>query len=275
MRLISFTVLALACAAAALATTAPARSSHMEGEQPSAHAQVTNGLTQRVVVQGTVPSEATRVAILTRLRDVYGAARVVDHLEVGQVYAPPQWTEYITDLLDPSLANITGGKLEIDGNTVRLTGAVKNEALRQKVLSKAAKSLNPTYTIKSSLTVTARSTQDLLNNALDDRTITFESGSAVITVDGERLLDKIATILRKVGPTRLLIAGHTDNVGNRQANILLSIRRASAVKSYLVDHGVAAKTLGVTGYGPDRPVASNTTATGRARNRRIKFVVQQ
>ena len=70
---------------------------------------------------------------------------------------------------------------------------------------------------------------------------------------------------------KLLIRGHTDNVGKPEANVQLSKARAQAVKDYLVGKGVKAERLRVEGRGPDEPVADNKTFAGRAKNRRIEF----
>ena len=68
---------------------------------------------------------------------------------------------------------------------------------------------------------------------------------------------------------------HTDNSGARASNLSLSQARAEAVKAYVVGHGVAEESVAVSGEGPDRPVADNRTAEGKARNRRIEFKVVQ
>ncbi len=73
--------------------------------------------------------------------------------------------------------------------------------------------------------------------------------------------------------TRVEIQGHTDNVGDPEANRALSRRRAEMVRTYLVGHGIAESRLTAVGIGPDRPVESNSTADGRARNRRVEFHV--
>jgi OOP family OmpA-OmpF porin len=67
------------------------------------------------------------------------------------------------------------------------------------------------------------------------------------------------------------ISGHTDNVGKRSTNMKLSQQRADAVKAWLVAKGIDASRMTAKGYGPDKPVAPNTTAEGRAKNRRIDF----
>jgi outer membrane protein OmpA-like peptidoglycan-associated protein len=72
---------------------------------------------------------------------------------------------------------------------------------------------------------------------------------------------------------RFTIEGHTDNVGSDATNSELSLRRALSVRDYLIGLGVAASRIDVDGYGPSRPVADNSTADGRARNRRVEIVI--
>ncbi len=69
-------------------------------------------------------------------------------------------------------------------------------------------------------------------------------------------------------------AGHADNVGDPRLNQSLSEYRARVVMNYLIRHGIAGDRVGAMGYGGSRPVAGNDTETGRAKNRRVKFVVK-
>jgi outer membrane protein OmpA-like peptidoglycan-associated protein len=71
------------------------------------------------------------------------------------------------------------------------------------------------------------------------------------------------------------ISGHTDNVGSQKLNQSLSLRRAQSVKNWLVKKGIASQRMRTVGKGPAEPVADNTTAEGRAENRRIEFYVQK
>lgn len=227
-----------------------------------------------VVVAGTVPDEATRSAVLTRLRALYGADRVVDRIQVDAVLAPPNWREHVVDLLGPGLQQVSDGRLEIDGNAVRVSGTVANEAQRQQVASDLATALNATWSVNNGLrSVGLAQQQDLLDQTLAGRIVEFRSGSATLTPKGQAILDEMAAALGRIGDRQVLVVGHTDSVGPREANIALSMQRAIAVKAYLQSHGVAAGNLSVQGLGPDRPVADNASAEGRARNRRIEFRV--
>lgn len=225
-----------------------------------------------VVASGTVPDEATKAAILLRLRALYGAERVVDQLAVGSVVAPPNWSSHMQNLISAPLKQVSHGQLTVEGNRVGIRGDVANEATRQQVARDLATSLNPTYTVSNGLRVNAPA-QKLLDTALGKRIIEFESGQAVIRPSGTQILDEMAAAMAQIGGRRVEVIGHTDNTGARDANLALSLARAGAVRSYLAGKGIAAATIAVAGAGPDQPVADNATADGRARNRRIEFRV--
>lgn len=227
-----------------------------------------------VVVSGTVADEATRAALIERLRSVYGAGRVVDQLSVGTVAAPANWNDYVARLINPNLKLIKGGQLKVDGSKVSLRGDVANEEQRQKIASDIAASLNPTYTVNNGLRVAMRQ-QDVLDAALANRIIEFESGKATLTEAGTAVLDQMSEAMQKIKGVKVEVIGHTDNAGSRAGNLSLSQARAEAVKTYIVGKGIAADTIAVSGEGPDRPVADNRTPEGKARNRRIEFKVIQ
>ena len=227
-----------------------------------------------VVVSGTVTDEASKAALLERLRTLYGASRVVDQLAVGTVSAPANWNDYVQRLVGPNLKLIKGGQLKVDGNKVSLRGDVESEAQRQKIAVDIAASLNPTYTVNNGLRV-AVSQQSVLDEALADRIIEFESGKAALTPAGMAVLDQMAAAMLELKGVKVEVIGHTDNSGSRASNLSLSQARAEAVKAYVVGHGVPEESVAVSGEGPDRPVADNRTAEGKARNRRIEFKVVQ
>lgn len=227
-----------------------------------------------IVVSGTLADEASKAALLARLRDVYGPNRVVDQLAVGRVATPANWNDYLHKLVNPNLKMVTRGQLKVDGNVVSLRGDVANEAARQQIANDIATSLNPTYTVNNGLRV-AVSEQAALDTALGDRIIEFESGKATLTASGKTILDQMSVALLKLKDSKVEVIGHTDNAGSRAGNLSLSQARADAVKAYVASRGVAPDAIAVSGEGPDRPVADNRTVDGRARNRRIEFRVLQ
>ncbi len=103
--------------------------------------------------------------------------------------------------------------------------------------------------------------------------VRFALGDATLAPRCLPALDAVAKVLEKTD-VRLTIEGHTDDTGGPETNRPLSLARAAAVKRHLVSRGVDAGRLELVGYGMDRPVASNTTDEGRARNRRVEFKVR-
>jgi outer membrane protein OmpA-like peptidoglycan-associated protein len=103
--------------------------------------------------------------------------------------------------------------------------------------------------------------------------INFATGKADITPDSAVTLEQIAELLQKKPGWKIRIEGHTDTVGNAKANLDLSVRRAQAVKQYLVEkQGVAGNRLTTDGLGGEKPVADNKSEDGRAKNRRVELV---
>jgi outer membrane protein OmpA-like peptidoglycan-associated protein len=101
--------------------------------------------------------------------------------------------------------------------------------------------------------------------------IQFESGKATIRTVSYPVLDDIVMVLRDYPDIQVRIEGHTDNVGNDAMNLELSKSRADAVFEYLIAKGVDARRLVTEGFGETRPIDTNTTTTGKARNRRVEF----
>ncbi len=228
----------------------------------------------QVLASGTVPDEGTKAAVLAKLREIYGADKVVDQVAIGPVAMPANWNGYVQKLITPDLRQISRGQLKIDGSTVSLRGEVANEALRQRIASNVATSLNPTYTVNNGLRVSAAD-QAVLDSTLANRTVEFESGQATLTPAGRAILDEMVAAMLKLKGRRIEVIGHTDSAGLRASNVSLSQARAATVKAYLASHGIAEELLTASGQGPDRPIASNDTADGRARNRRIEFRMAQ
>jgi len=104
--------------------------------------------------------------------------------------------------------------------------------------------------------------------------IHFDTAKDTIKAQSSHILDEIASILKAHGEIqKVRVEGHTDSVGSRPYNLDLSQRRAGSVVRALVARGVAAARLEAVGYGFDKPVASNATPLGRAKNRRVEFTL--
>jgi len=101
------------------------------------------------------------------------------------------------------------------------------------------------------------------------RQVTFKLNSAELDAQGESMLDDMAATLDRLGFISGTVTGHTDTSGAADYNQQLSLRRAEAVARYLENKGVSAGRLQVRGMGESEPVADNSTAEGRAMNRRV------
>jgi SH3 domain-containing YSC84-like protein 1 len=100
----------------------------------------------------------------------------------------------------------------------------------------------------------------------------FETNKADITPDSEATLNTVLASLKNNPDWKLRVEGFTDNLGGKEANEKLSADRAEAVANWLADHGIDRSRLSSKGYGESRPIASNTTENGRAKNRRVELV---
>jgi outer membrane protein OmpA-like peptidoglycan-associated protein len=105
------------------------------------------------------------------------------------------------------------------------------------------------------------------------RSITFASASARLSPESGAFLDALYDIVRRCPGMRIEVGGHTDSDGSDATNQKLSEKRAAAVADYLVAKGIPADRLVPRGFGESQPLTGNDTAAGKAKNRRIEFVV--
>lgn len=103
--------------------------------------------------------------------------------------------------------------------------------------------------------------------------VTFDSSSAQLKAAGANTLSGVALVVAEFDKTRLNVVGHTDSTGSRELNMKLSRDRADAVAAQLIGQGVSGSRIAISGVGPDQPVASNSTAEGKAQNRRVTITL--
>jgi len=105
--------------------------------------------------------------------------------------------------------------------------------------------------------------------------VLFASAKADLLPDAQIKLNDVAKALAEQDPdSKIVVEGHTDSQGAAAFNQDLSQRRAESVRGYLASHGIASDRMTAQGFGPTRSVADNTSAEGRANNRRVEIVVQ-
>ncbi|MEO3355963.1 OmpA family protein [Acinetobacter haemolyticus] len=225
-----------------------------------------------IVVEGVVPNESSKQAILVKMQSVYGADQVVDKIQVRPVSAPNGWSDSVTRVITPDLKKVKQGQLRVRGTQIELTGKMSNPNEIQPTASNFQSLVQQPYRFNAQLSVNLAE-QKVIDDALKDRIIEFESGSAILTETGKRILDEMAVALNKVGGKQVKIIGHTDSSGDASRNVILSKERAVAVQDYLVSKNIATDRLSTEGKGSSEPIADNTTADGRRKNRRIEFEV--
>ncbi len=225
-----------------------------------------------VVIEGVVPNEASKQAILMRMQSVYGANQVIDKIQVRPVAAPNGWSDSVARVITPELKKVRQGQLRVRGTQIELNGKVSHPNDIQPTTANFQMLIQQPYRFNAQLSVN-QAEQKIIDDALKNRIVEFESGSAVLTAAGRQILEEMAVALHKVGGKKVKIIGHTDSLGDGNKNFLLSQERAIAVRNYLIAKNIKAENLSTEGMGSSKPVADNTTVEGRKKNRRIEFEV--
>ena len=101
----------------------------------------------------------------------------------------------------------------------------------------------------------------------------FDFDKSVLKPEGKAKLDDLVSKLKGIALEVIIAIGHTDSIGSVEYNLKLSVRRAEAVKAYLVSKGIEPNRIYTEGKGKSQPIADNRTAEGRAKNRRVEIEV--
>jgi outer membrane protein OmpA-like peptidoglycan-associated protein len=165
---------------------------------------------------------------------------------------------------DAELARIDAGRARQDANLAQNQSAAdRRDAL---LARQRAEELQSQIDI-----LNARNTDRGLVVTLGD--VLFETGRADLKGGNVKNLNNLADFLNKYENRTVLIEGHTDNVGDDNYNQGLSLRRADAVRSYLISKGVSGSRMNSFGMGETTPVSSNDSSTGRQQNRRVEVII--
>lgn len=132
-----------------------------------------------------------------------------------------------------------------------------------------AEKKDTTYIIQ---TVKDSNNLDAIRLVLGDAVL-FSTGSYTLTPTAEAALSKVAYNLQQFPNTDITVVGFTDNTGTTAINDKLSLERAQSVEDYLEQHGIPVSRMKVMGEGSNNPIASNSTAAGRAQNRRVEIYI--
>ncbi len=162
-----------------------------------------------------------------------------------------------------------------DDDSLAAVEARRNTALAQASASASSIAASSASTAASASLVAARACTDDVTAAVASRKLSFVTGSAELDGDSAAVLQDIYNTIRRCPDDLVLsVEGHTDNVGGLDHNMQLSASRADAAAAALIRLGLPAASVQSHGYGPNDPIADNSTNSGRAKNRRVDFVLR-
>jgi OOP family OmpA-OmpF porin len=233
-----------------------------------------------LTLTGYVPDNNVHAAIVAAASRKFFSEKVVDNLKAS-LGAPAGFSSAVVPALG-ALSRLSTGTLVMSDREVKLSGDALYDAAPAQLRGNLVKDFPQGWQLKADISVKpaaapvdATVCQQLFSELLAKGTIRFESGRATLDLDSAGLLDHLTEIALRCPTTNIEVAGHTDTDGDNPANQALSERRAQAVVDYLVKAGLPAGRFTAAGYGSTQPVAANDTDEGKARNRRIEFVVKE
>jgi OOP family OmpA-OmpF porin len=232
-----------------------------------------------LTLTGYVPDNNVHAALATAAGRKFFSEKVVDNLKAS-VGAPSGFANAVLPALG-ALSRLSTGTLVVSDREVKLSGDALYDAAAAQIRAGFGKDFPQGWQFKPDISVKpaaapfdATVCQQLFSDVLAKGKIRFESGRATIEPDSAGLLDRLVETALRCPTVNIEIAGHTDADGEDGFNQMLSEKRAQAVVDYLVKAGLPADRFTPMGYGSTQPVASNDTDEGKARNRRIEFVVR-
>ena len=239
---------------------------------------------------GALHDNQARAFVIDALNAVFGLDKIKGDIAIDANRADPSWLANFRTALGSLKSQ--GVQAAFEGESVKIGGAIA-DADRDRIASSLKSALGGSVTVGALADKTddatsgpkAKATSELaalkpgfgakdVAAALNDATINFPSGGAKVPASIVSFLERAAADLKQLpAGTVLEIAGYTDNTGDPDANLALSQKRAESVRDALIKAGVHPNTLVAKGYGSANPIASNDTAEGRTRNRRIEYHV--
>lgn len=228
-----------------------------------------------LTLDGNMPDNDVRDQILRAAREEISPPRLIsvqDSLTITNQPVPDGWTTVALRGID-TVTRCDRGVADFTANRFTLSCELPGaEAATVREIAIAPVPLGEIGAVDILAHEAVETCESSLAELLGAARIEFGSSSAVIGVGSSELLDQIAEAVRGC-PGTLRIEGHTDSTGLDETNRQLSQARAESVRNALIARGVPPNRLVATGYGATRPIASNQTASGRARNRRIEIRV--
>jgi outer membrane protein OmpA-like peptidoglycan-associated protein len=225
----------------------------------------------KILLEGTLADQANVESLLNQASKQFGADHVVNSVNIGEntqeLTAGAELLTVVKRLPESVTLNITE-------NVLTLSGSVETRTAKNSLgdeLSAIYKGKIDNHLVIVPQLVERDICQELLDQLLADAKINFASGEATIQEDSFQLIQSIADTANRCPAAEFEIAGYTDSNGTLSYNMALSQRRADSVMEAVVALGLDSSRFTAKGYGPDTAGADNQTASGRAKNRRIEF----
>ena len=223
---------------------------------------------------GRVPSETFRNTLREAAQKLWGEDPVVEGLIIDGELDTRCWPASFEAFLEALKRQSRAVRVVVSGCKVRIEGDVISDLERQRLVGTFRTAL-PGFEVEDLLKLReGRNEEERVQVSLDrlltSEIVEFATGSDRLTPRGREVLDRIAELLAS-SQARQQVSGHTDSSGAAAFNLDLSRRRAERVKGYLVSKGLAADRFEAVGFGETQPIADNSTAEGKKKNRRTEF----
>jgi outer membrane protein OmpA-like peptidoglycan-associated protein/osmotically-inducible protein OsmY len=263
-----------------------------------------------VVLDGYVESEQVKEMIVKKAHKLFGTSNVTDNLKIASGQ-PESWSKVIELGLD-KLHDVDYGELNLHDENYAFNGFLSStnnvELIKKEILDSANKEMSnysnylggfeinlpekapvavavepepkpvEKVTQQDTTIKTPKACQKALKELTSKSKILFDYNKATIKKSSTPLLDEIVKTLQTCNLEKIKmveIGGHTDSIGSYDYNKILSQKRANSVKNYITQHGIDNTKLKAIGYGERNPIVSNMLKSGRAKNRRIEFIIKE
>ena len=226
-----------------------------------------------VTVSGAFSSEDELEQLITLLKDkglnVSKGTCVID-----SGLKTDGWKIPVAAVID-QFVNFTKGSIQFDKNVFEIHGITNKDGDKEEIHARLEK-------VKGDLLVTEdvtfedlqakiRQAQEKVSQILKLKHVKFITNTADLIDESKPVLDEVIEILSTLPNVKVEIAGYTDSDGDKNKNLILSQKRADAIKAYLVEHGINGENLKAVGFGEANPIVKNSSAENKQLNRRVEF----
>lgn len=136
---------------------------------------------------------------------------------------------------------------------------------------RSSKQINGGPAVDPAIDAAVKDCQSGVDKVIENKKLSFRSGSAYISPASNKILDEVAAALKPCSGLAIAVGGHTDDAGNAEVNRIMSQERADRVRAGLMERGIPENLITATGYGAQQPLATGSGPEADAQNRRIEF----